>query len=169
MKSAVYLLCLAAAMRNLAFGAEAPNAVKPEHVLLAGFAPGAVPEAEATAKAFAAALKGGDRAAVLDLLSARARIREGGHTQTRAEYAAEHLAADIAFLRTAQITPISFGSKAIGDGAQVHSESEIRAISSKGKPIALRSREMLSLKREGADWKIVDVQWESNPLVSAEK
>lgn len=128
-----------------------------------------MPAAEAAARAFSAALKNGDRKAALASLSAQASISEDGHTQTRSEYAATHLAADIAFLKDAQITPISFGSNTDGDAAMVGGENEIRATSSKGKPVALRSRELLRLKHEGAAWKIVDVQWESTPLSPAPK
>ena len=169
MKHRPYFLALVAlaACASAATAAGAQPAAR--QLLLAGLEPGGVPEAEATARAFAAALKNGDRDAVLALLSAQAQIDEGGHTQTRSEYAAAHLAADIAFLRNAQITPVSLGSSTDGDAAMVGSENEIHATSSKGKPVALRSRELLRLKREGAAWKIVDVQWESTPLAPAVK
>ncbi|HEX7917157.1 DUF4440 domain-containing protein [Rudaea sp.] len=167
MKSSSVLLSLAALAANVAVAAEMASTPKP--AARAGFEPGAVPEAESAARAFAAALKKGNRDAALALLSAQARIHEGGHTQTRSEYAAEHLAADIAFLAAAQIKPLASGSRSVGDGALVGSESEIRATSSKGKPIALHSRELLSLKRENGIWKIVDVRWESAPLEPAVK
>jgi len=163
----VLSLAATAACASVAAGAD----VSPHRQTLAldGLKPGAVPEAEAAARAFSTALKNGDREAVLASLSAQASISEGGHTQTRSEYAAVHLAADIAFLRNAQITPVSLGSSTDGDAAMVGSENEIHATSSKGKPVALRSRELLRLKREGAAWKIVDVQWESTPLAPAVK
>jgi ketosteroid isomerase-like protein len=130
---------------------------------LEGMKPGAVPGAEAAARAFQAALQHGDRAAVLALLAAEARISEGGHTQTRDEYAADHLGADIAFLKTARITPVSLGSMPMGDTAMVGSESDLQA-TVKGKPAMLRSREMLNLRKDGDSWKIVSVQWQTAPV-----
>lgn len=167
MKPSSILFLLATLATNVAGAAGVASA--PRSVALAGLTPGAVPEAESAARAFSAALKKGDRDAALALLSPQAHIRESGHTQTRSEYAAEHLAADIAFLATVQIKSISFGSKSVGNGALVGSETEIRATSSKGKPIALRSQELLSLKHEDGAWKIVDVRWESAPLPPADK
>lgn len=125
--------------------------------------PKAAPDAEAVAEAFQTALQRGDRAAVLALLAADARISEGGHTQSRDEYAEGHLGADIAFLQGATITPVALGSMAMGDTAMVGSESLIKT-SVKGKPVTLRSREMLKLRQDGKDWKIVSVQWQSAPV-----
>src|SRR5205814_461462 len=105
----------------------------------------------------------GDRTGVLALLAADVTISEAGHTQTRDEYAAGHLAEDIAFLKTAQITPLSIASMPMGQTAMVGTESEIHA-NGKGVSTALRSRELLSLKREGTVWKIASIRWQSEPL-----
>ena len=129
---------------------------------LEGMKPGAAPAAEAVARAFQAALQRGDRAAVLALLAPDVRISEGGHTQTRDEYAAGHLGEDIAFLKAARVTPVSLGSMPMGDTAMVGSESDIRA-TAKGKPAMLRSREMLDLRKDGGSWKIVSVRWQTTP------
>ncbi|MEO7050259.1 MAG: c-type cytochrome [Rhodanobacter sp.] len=130
---------------------------------LAGLKPKAVPAAEAVAQAFQSALQHGDRAAVLDLLAPEASISEGGHVQTRDEYASGHLSGDIASLKDAQITPLSIASMPLGESAMVGSESEIKT-SVKGKPVTMRSREMLKLHQDGKDWKIVSVQWQSAPV-----
>ncbi|MGY3040666.1 mono/diheme cytochrome c family protein/ketosteroid isomerase-like protein [Rhodanobacter sp. TND4EL1] len=127
-----------------------------------GLQPNAAPAAEAAARAFQSALQRGDRAAVLALLAPDVSISEGGHVQTRDEYASGHLDGDIAFLKGAQITPVSIASMAMGDSAMVGSESEVRT-SVKGKPVTLRSREMLNLKQDGNHWKIVSIQWQSLP------
>ena len=123
----------------------------------------AVPAAEAMAKAFQSALQRGDRAVVLALLAPDVRISEGGHTQTRDEYANGHLAEDIAFLKTARITPVSLGSMPMGNTAMVGSVSDIQT-TIKGKPATLRSTELLNLKKDGKDWKIVSVRWQSAPV-----
>src|SRR3546814_20722930 len=83
----------------------APAAEAP--LSLEGMKPKAAPEAESVAQAFQAALQHGDRAAVLALLAPNVTISEGGHVQTRDAYAAGHLGADIAFLKSAKITPRS--------------------------------------------------------------
>ena len=127
---------------------------------LEGMKPKAAPEAEAVARAFQAALQRGDRAAVLALLAPDVRISESGHTQSRDEYANGHLAEDIAFLKSAKITPVSLDSMPMGDAAMVGSESDIQA-TVKGKPTTLRSRELLKLKKDGKDWEIVSIQWQS--------
>jgi ketosteroid isomerase-like protein len=129
---------------------------------LDGMKPKAAPEAEAVAQAFHTALQHGDRAAALALLAPDATVSEGGHTQTRDDYANGHLGEDIAFLKSAKITPISFGSMAMGDTAMVGSESDIHA-TIKGQSTTLRSRELLNLKKDGKDWKIVSIQWQSAP------
>lgn len=128
-----------------------------------GIKPNAAPAAEAVARAFQAALQHGDRAAVLALLAPDASISEGGQTQTRDDYASGHLGEDIAFLKTARITPVSLGSMPMGDAAMVGSESDMQ-VTVKGKPATLRSREMLNLRKDGAGWTIVSVQWQTTPV-----
>jgi ketosteroid isomerase-like protein/mono/diheme cytochrome c family protein len=129
---------------------------------LDGLKPKAVPDAEAAAQAFHTALQKGDRSAVLALLSPDATISEDGHAQSREAYAADHLGEDIAFLKEAQITPISLGSMPMGDTAMVGSESTIKTVT-KSKPITVHSREMLTLKKKGGAWTIVAIQWQSEP------
>ena len=141
---------------DAAAAAEAP-------LSLAGLKPNAVPEAEVVARAFQAALQRGDRAAVLALLAPEVSISEGGHTQSHDEYANGHLGEDIAFLKDATITPISLGSMPMDDTAMVGSESTIKTVA-KGKPLTLRSREMLTLKHVGTAWRIVTIQWQSTPV-----
>jgi mono/diheme cytochrome c family protein len=141
--------------------ATAPAAEAP--LSLDGMKPKAAPEAEAVAQAFHTALQRGDRVAVLALLAAEVTISEGGQTQTRDDYAIGHLGEDIAFLKSAKITPVSLGSMPMGDTAMVGSESDIQT-TIKGKPTTLRSRELLDLKKDGKDWKIVSIQWQSAPV-----
>jgi len=141
--------------------ADAPATETP--LSLEGMTPNAAPPAEALAKAFQSALQRGDRAGVLALLAPDASISEGGHTQTRDEYASGHLDEDIAFLKIARITPVSLGSMPMGDTAMVGSESDMQA-TIKGKPMTLRSRELLNLRKDGDSWKIVSVQWQTTPV-----
>jgi mono/diheme cytochrome c family protein len=130
-----------------------------------GFKPNAVPAAEVVAGAFHSALQRGDRDAVLALLAPEVTIREGGQTQSRDEYASGHLGEDIAFLKSAQLTPVSLASMPMGETSRVGTETQITMLR-KGEPAKLRSREMLTLKRHGSAWTIVDVQWQSEPIES---
>jgi mono/diheme cytochrome c family protein/ketosteroid isomerase-like protein len=127
-----------------------------------GLKPKAIPDAERVAEEFHAALQKGDRDAVLALLATDVRVSEAGLTQSRDEYAAGHLAEDIAFMKAAKVAPVSRASKGAGETAVVGSESEIHA-TVKGEPRTFRSREILTLKRESGSWKIVDIQWQSIP------
>jgi mono/diheme cytochrome c family protein/ketosteroid isomerase-like protein len=126
------------------------------------FEPKAVPAAEAVAEAFHRALQKGDREAVLALLAPEAAISEGGHTQSRVEYASSHLGEDIAFLKTAQVKPILLASMPMGTTTMVGSKSELMAAKD-GKPMTLLSRELLTLKQTSSGWEIVRVQWSSRP------
>ena len=127
----------------------------------------AVPDAEEVALAFHSALQKGDRDAVLALLSADVTVSESGHTQTRKEYASGHLGEDIALLKTAQVRQISLASMPMGESAMVGSESEIRSKVA-GQPKVLRSRELLTLRRQDGMWKIIAVRWQSAPVGTAD-
>lgn len=131
-------------------------------ISLEGLKARAVPNAEEVAVAFHRALQQGNRDAVLALLSADVTVSEAGHTQSRSEYASGHLGEDIAFLKTAEIKPISLASMPKGDGAVVGSDSEIRKTVD-GQLKILRSRELLTLKRENGAWKITAIDWQSMP------
>ena len=146
----------AATSGNTMAAAEAP-------LSLAGMKPKVLPDAEAAARAFQAALQRGDRAATLALLAPEASVSESGHTQSYDEYVSGHLGEDIAFLKDAAITAIWLGSMPMADTAVVGSESTIRT-KSKGKPVTLRSREILTLKQMDGAWKIIAVQWQSAPF-----
>ena len=133
-----------------------------------GFQPKGVPAAEVVAASFHTALQKGDRETVLALLAPEVTISEGGQTQSRDEYASGHLGEDIAFLNNVQAKPVSLASMAMGETAMVGTETLIRA-TLKGKLTTLRSRELLTLKRQGAAWKIVGVRWQSAPMESTQK
>ena len=132
-------------------------------ISLEGLRAGAAPGAEAVARRFHEALQRGDREAVLAVLAPDVSIREGSETQTRDAYAGGHLDADIAFLKQAKVTSGAFGSMAMGDTAMVGSETTI-AGTAKGKPLTVRSREMLTLRQHDGAWQITAVQWQSAPV-----
>ncbi len=132
---------------------------------LTGLTPGAVPRAEAVAQALGEALQRGDRDAVLALLAAEVTASESGHVESRESYAAGHLGADIEFMKGASLTPIFIGSGMQGEFAVVGRESDIHT-SVDGRPESLRSVERLRLRRVGASWKIVAIEWQSRRLPS---
>lgn len=156
------LFKVVALMVVLTLGCKLGEAAAPAAISLEGLTPKAAPQAEAAARAFHAALKNGDRDAVLALLAPEVTISEAGHTQSRDEYAAGHLGEDIAFLKDAKITELSLGSMSMSSTAIVGSESTFATVEN-GKPVALRSREMLTLKNAGGRWLITAVQWQSEP------
>jgi mono/diheme cytochrome c family protein len=127
-----------------------------------GLTPKAAPDAEEVAQAFHGALEHGDRTVVLGLLAPEATLSEGGKTQSREAYAADHLGKDLAFMKSVKVVPLWMGSMPMGNTAMVGSESRITGTHD-GKPFVLRSSERLTLKKVGAAWKITAVQWQSAP------
>jgi ketosteroid isomerase-like protein/mono/diheme cytochrome c family protein len=133
-----------------------------------GLQPKGVPAAEAVAASFHTALQKGDREAVLAVLAQDVTISEGGQAQSRDEYASGHLGEDIAFLKSVHVKPVSLASMPMGETAMVGTETQITSTAKEG-PTTLRSRELLTLKRQGAAWKIVAVRWQSAPAENAQK
>jgi len=136
---------------------KAASAAAQAPISLEGLKPRAAAEAEAVAAAFHRALQAGDRAGALALLSADVTVTESGHTQSRSEYASGHLGEDIAFLKSVDVELLSLASLPTGDAALVGSES---ALHKKDSSKVLRSRELLTLRRENGTWKIVAIRWE---------
>lgn len=140
--------------------AAAASETEPAPISLEGLQPGAAPDAEAAVQAFQDALKRGDRAAALDLLAPQLHVSEAGATEDLDQYAAGHLAADMAFLKDAKIKRLSRASVLTDDTARVVSISEIRS-TAKGKPVVLQSRESMQLERYREHWWITAIRWES--------
>ena len=128
-----------------------------------GYSAKAVPGAEAVAAAFHAALQNGDRARVLGLLAPEVTVNEGGEHQDRSTYAAGHLSEDIAFLKSATVHPRFVGSMSMGNAAMVATRSEIHA-AAEGKPLALLSTEILTMKDTAQGWLITRIEWSSERL-----
>lgn len=116
------------------------------------------------ADAFAAALAEGDEAKVETLMAADVLVaEEGGAELSFAQYKAEHLPADIAFSRTVRRTVTS---RRVFDGEKMATvvttadlEGEFR-----GRPVARRSLETMTLVRAGDVWRIAHIHWSSAPL-----
>ena len=87
---------------------------------LPAYAQSSAPEATeiaATVQRFRGALTQGDPKAAMEMLAPDAVILEGGAMQTREEYAREHLAEDIAFMKATQNTISEFAVHQEGSAA----------------------------------------------------
>ena len=123
---------------------------------------------QAAVDAFQAALKAGDSAAATRLLAPDVLIYEGGGAErSREEYAAHHLAADMAFLKTAQIDVLKRASGGDEDEAWITTESRIRGKSSMGKPLDVASTETALLRKTDEGWRIVHLHWSSQDFKAA--
>jgi ketosteroid isomerase-like protein len=123
--------------------------------------PAAAAEAAATVDAFHAALDRGDRQGALALLAPEALIfEEGGAERSRDDYAAEHLAADMAFSKAvpSKLTRRTGGS----DGTAAWIASAGRTTGSwKGKAVDRVTTETMILRRSADGWAIVHIHWSS--------
>jgi ketosteroid isomerase-like protein len=128
------------------------------------------PDADSTAIAAAVsgyhkALETGDSQAVLRLLAPDAVILESGGRETREEYRAHHLQADMQF---AQTVPTSRGELQIivsGDVAWANSTSVTQG-TYKERPINLAGAELMVLSKTAQGWVIRAIHWSSRPLTS---
>ena len=126
----------------------------------ASLAPSAKP-ASAVVDAFHAALRRGDTRGALGFLGERALIYEaGGAERSKAEYAAEHLAADAAFSKAVPSTVARRSGAARGNLAWVATEGRTTGTFS-GKPIDSVTTETMILERTGPNWRIVHIHWSS--------
>lgn len=115
----------------------------------------------ATVEAFHAALAKGDSTAALALLAPDAVVLESGDIETRAEYEAHHLGADIAFTQAVpgrrQVTLVRVeGTVAWVAGTSI-TEGEFR-----GRPVNSQGAELMVLSRTSAGWRIRAIHWSSH-------
>jgi ketosteroid isomerase-like protein len=115
----------------------------------------------AVVEGFERALADGDRNAALDALAPDLVVFESGHVErTREEYAASHLDADIAFLKTAKTRLLSRSASIVGESAIVLSETQISS-EREGKATTRASLETLLLRRTVDGWRITHIHWSS--------
>lgn len=116
----------------------------------------------ATVRAFHQALAAGDSAGALRLLAADAVILESGSRESRDEYAAHHLPADIEFARA---VPMQHGPLQVtvsGDAAWT-SATNLMQGTFQNRPIDLAGVELMVLSRTAAGWEIRAIHWSSRP------
>jgi ketosteroid isomerase-like protein len=118
------------------------------------------PEITAAVEAFHAALKKGDRAAVMALLAPDAEILEGGHAESRAEYEKGHLASDIEFAQAVPSTRENVVARQEGSAAWVTSSSRVSG-SFKGREVNSAGAELIVLSKTTDGWRIRAIHWSS--------
>ena len=113
-----------------------------------------------TASRFHEALRTGDTAEVKRLIASDLRVLEGGEVETRAEYLAHHLAADIEFAKAvpSDRTVVSFTRQ--GNVAWLVSTSTSAGKFS-GRDINSVGAELMILTRTQNAWRIRAVHWSS--------
>lgn len=110
------------------------------------------------------ALQAGDAAAARAAMAPDALIFEsGGVERGVAEYAAHHLASDMAFAKETKRTVLKRSGVAQGDVAWITTEG-ITTGSYKGKAIHSRSLETMVLKRDAEGWRVAHIHWSSGNI-----
>jgi mono/diheme cytochrome c family protein/ketosteroid isomerase-like protein len=118
------------------------------------------PPPAAVVDQFFRALASGDTNTASALLDPAVLIYEsGGVERSRSEYAAEHLGADAAFLKSDTHKMISRTGGAVGDLAWVATEA--RLTSQGAKPADLVSTETMILRKQPGGWRIIHIHWSS--------
>ena len=126
-------------------------------------APAPAPPSEADVKAVVDAFYGGvtagDTGAVMQLIAPDAVFVESGKIETRAEYEANHLPADIEF--ESQVKAVRGPARVTFDGrdtAWVISRAEY----DEGNPEKYINTQLMILTHDTGDWRIRSISWSSN-------
>ena len=116
-------------------------------------------EVKAVVDAFYGAITVGDAGAVMRLIAPDAAFVESGKIETRAEYEANHLPADIEFERSVKAVRgpmrVTFDGR---DTAWVISRAEY----DEGNPEKYINTQLMVLTRDTGDWRIRTISWSSN-------
>jgi len=109
------------------------------------------------------ALGAGDSVAALSLLADDAVILESGDIETREEYRAHHLGADMAFARAVRGTREPVRVVVRSNVAWALSSSTARG-TFRGRSIDSQGAELMVLIRDRGGWKIHAIHWSSHPV-----
>ena len=115
--------------------------------------------------AYRAALAAGDRAAALALLAADAVVIENGKLESRAHYAAQHLAADIDCARQVKVERAKPRTVVEGQIAWVSSVTTVKG-EFKGRPVNLVNAELMVLALHQGRSLIRAIHWSSRAPVT---
>lgn len=117
----------------------------------------------ATVEGFHAALKAGDAQAATALLAPDVVVLEGGYLETREEYLAHHLAADIAFSQAVDTQRGPLNTQIDGAVAWTHATSTSTG-TFKSRDIHSAGVESMVLSRTPDGWRIRSIHWSSHAL-----
>jgi len=123
-------------------------------------APAPPREADVTAvvEAFYGGMKTGDTAAVMGLIAPDAVFLESGALETRAQYEANHLPADINFERQVTGTRAPMRVTFEDNTAWVIGTTEYMGTFD-GNPVDFVSAQLMVLTRDTGDWRIRTIHW----------
>ena len=120
-----------------------------------------------TQQAFHHALAQGEREAAMDLLAPDAEILEMGARETRAEYAEQHLPADIEFARAVPTTQGPTIVRQEGNTAWVSGTSTCKG-TFRGKVVDTENAELMVLVKKDDRWRIRAIHWSGHTHRPAE-
>lgn len=125
------------------------------------FQPSSMEAAAATTARFHQLLARGDSAGAARLLAPDAVIQESGDLETRAEYIAHHLGADIQFAKAVPSKRTVVQTRRESDVVWVVATSVAKG-SFEGRPVDSRGAELMILTRSGRGWHIRAIHWSSH-------
>ena len=117
-------------------------------------------EVVALVQRFDALMAAGDSAGLLALLADDAVVLESGGQETRAEFRAHHLPADIRFAKAVTSAQGPITVRVQGDVAWASSTSTVEGTLN-GRAINSVSAELMVMSREPGGWKIRAIHWSS--------
>jgi ketosteroid isomerase-like protein len=123
-------------------------------------APADAAAVEATVRGFHQALATGDAKGALRLLAADAVILESGERETRDEYAAHHLSADIEFARAVPMQRGPLQVSVSGNTAWAVSTGKLQG-TFQARAIDMAMAELMVLSRTASGWEIRAIHWSS--------
>lgn len=114
---------------------------------------------ETVVNAFYGAISAGDEKAAMNLIAPDAVFMESGKIETRAEYEANHLPADIEF--ESHVKPVRGPLKVTFDGRNT-AWVICRAEYDEGNPEKYIITQLMVLTRDSGDWRIRTISWSAN-------
>jgi uncharacterized protein (TIGR02246 family) len=135
-------------------------------ILPAGSAQAQAPDSAAVAaavSAYHAALQAGDSAAALDLLAADVLVVESGGVESREQYRAHHLPADMNYAKALPSARESVRVVVHGDVAWAVGTSRTSG-TYRDREVNSAGAELMVLTREAAGWRIRAIHWSSRAI-----
>jgi ketosteroid isomerase-like protein len=123
-------------------------------------APPSDAEVIAVVESFYSAIKKGDAAAAMSVIAPDAVFLESGRLETRAEYEANHLPADIGFEAQVNGTRGPMQVKFDGNTAWVIALTDYDGTFD-GSPVSFVSAQLVVLTRDSGTWRIRSIHWSS--------